>query len=197
MGGLANDMVRMAVEATLSGNVDLANRVMKADDEVDEMERQTIRDTVLVVMQESPVATDLRMLVATLGIIGEVEKIGDDAVKLARRATKLSGIFPFELKVDLMELGEMARHSLASAIRCYSEYSDELAKEIIDGDEDIDRKYGEARTKVFELIKQTPESTKQLVRAMEAFHALEHVADHAVAIAVRLKMHYMPAASAD
>lgn len=197
MGGHANEMVRMAVEATLNGNVELSNKVVLADDHVDHLERQTLNETVLVVMQEAPVATDLRMLVATIGIIGEIEKVGDDAVKLARRATKLSGFFPFELKVDLMEMGELVRHSFAAAIRCYSDYSDEIAQEIIDGDKVIDQKYSDARNKVFELIKETPENTKQLVRAIEAFHALEHVADHAVAIAVRLKMHYASSTPVD
>jgi phosphate transport system protein len=141
-------------------------------------------------MQESPVAADLRFLVSTLGVVGEIEKVGDDAVKLARRATKLSGQFPAEMRVALLGLGDAARKSFNSSIRLYSEYSSELQDEIVRGDKQIDTSYSQARNKVFELIQQNPDATEHLVRTIEAFHALEHVADHAVAIAVRLKMLY-------
>ena len=141
-------------------------------------------------MQESPVAADLRFLVSTLGVVSEIEKVGDDAVKLARRATKLSGQFPPEMRVALLELGEAARRSFNSSIRLFSDYSTELSVEIVRGDKEIDTAYSQARNKVFNLIQQNPEATEHLVRTIEAFHALEHVADHAVAIAVRLRMVY-------
>ena len=190
MGGDANEMVRLAVEATLNGDLDAANRVIDLDDRVDEYERNAVNKTVLAVMQESPVAADLKFLISTLGVVGEIEKVGDDAVKLARRATKLSGQFPSEMRVALLELGEACRRSFNLSLRLYSEYSSELAKEVIDGDQEIDTAYSQSRNKVFKLIQLNPEATENLVRTIEAFHALEHVADHAVAIAVRLRMLY-------
>jgi len=190
MGGEANEMVRLAVEATLNGDMDVANRVISLDDRVDEFERNAVNKTVLAVMQESPVAADLKFLVSTLGVVGEIEKVGDDAVKLARRATKLSGQFPAELRVALLELGEAARRSFNLSLRLYSEYSSAMAKEIVDGDVQIDTAYSVSRNKVFSLIRLNPEATEHLVRTIEAFHALEHVADHAVSIAVRLRMLY-------
>ena len=190
MGGDANEMVKFAVEATLNGDLELANHVIASDDRVDEYERIAVNKTVIAVMQESPVAADLKFLVSTLGVVGEIEKVGDDAVKLARRATKLSGQFPAEMRVALLELGDAARRSFNSSIRLYSDYSRELAREIVHGDKEIDTAYSHARNKVFELIQRNPEATEHLVRTIEAFHALEHVADHAVAIAVRLGMLY-------
>ena len=190
MGGDANEMVRLAVESTLNGDLELANRVIAADDRVDDFERAVVNKTVIAVMQESPVAADLRFLVSTLGVVSEIEKVGDDAVKLARRATKLSGQFPPEMRVALLELGEAARRSFNSSIRLFSDYSTELSVEIVRGDKEIDTAYSQARNKVFNLIQQNPEATEHLVRTIEEFHALEHVADHAVAIAVRLRMVY-------
>jgi phosphate uptake regulator len=99
------------------------------------------------------------------------------------------------MRVALLELGEAARRSFNSSIRLYSDYSADLANEIVSGDKQIDTAYSQARNKVFELIQQNPEATEHLVRTIEAFHALEHVADHAVAIAVRLKMLYNADAS--
>lgn len=190
MGSLAADMVRRATDAALNGEIELAAEVIRVDDEVDRLEDSLVEKTVLVVMQESPVGRDLRLLAATLGVIGEIEKVADDAVKLARRATKLSGQFPAEMKAALSEMGEQARHAFTSAMRLYTEYDEELARQIIKSDKDIDTYYKESRNRVFELIRKNPEATEQLVRTIEVFHALEHVADHAVEIACRLQIHH-------
>lgn len=192
MGGIAAEMVRLAVEAVISGNSELAKTVIDMDDEVDALEKATLNETVRAVALEAPVASDLRMLVCTLGVIGEVEKIADDAVKLARRSTKLTGHFPAEMKLALHQLGEEARKVFAASLRLYVEYSPELAKDTISSDEEIDGQYVRARNRVFDLIRESPQETEHLVRTIEAFHALEHVADHAVEIASRLRMHHEP-----
>jgi len=192
MGGIAGDMVRLAVEAVISGDIEQARRVIEMDDEVDALEKETLNATVMAVALEAPVAGDLRLLVCSLGVIGEVEKIADDAVKLARRSTKLTGHFPAELKLALHQLGEEARRLFASAMRLYVEYTPELAHEIVAGDEAVDGHYVHARNRVFDLIRENPVETEHLVRTIEAFHALEHVADHAVEIARRLRMHQEP-----
>ncbi len=190
MGGIASDMVRLASEAVLNGDVTLAKAVIDMDDLVDDLEKETIQMTVLAVGMEAPVASDLRILVSTLGVIGEIEKVADDAVKLARRATKLSGHFPSEMKLALNQLGEEARKVFAAALRLYSEYDPELAQAIVDADEGIDSQYSTARNRVFDLIRANPDDTEHLVRTIEAFHALEHVADHSVEIATRLRIHF-------
>ena len=193
MGSEANDMVRSAVEATIQGDLELAHQVIGQDDTVDRLERTLLQATVSVVMTENPVAADLRLCIATLGVVSELENIGDDAVKLCRRAAKLKTQFPGEMKLALQEMGDMARHALGAALRLYSEYSPELAKEIVDGDKPIDFAYRNARGRIYDLIKANPDATEHLIRTIEAFHSLEHVADHAVAIAVRMRLLYEPA----
>jgi len=190
MGGIAGDMTRLAVSAALNGNIDLSHHVIDMDDEVDRLEKEILQKTVLTVGLETPVAGDLRLLVSTLGITGEIEKVADDAVKLARRANKLAGHFPGEMKLALLDLGDAARRAFASALRVYAEYDADLADEVIRSDEQIDGQYVSARNRVFELIRANPAETEYLVRTIDAFHALEHIADHAVEIAVRLRLHY-------
>lgn len=197
MGGIAGDMVKMAVEAALNGDLELAQTVINTDDQVDLLDELIHAQSIGVVATESPVASDLRFLAATLGVVGEIEKIADDAVKLARRATKLSGHFPVEMKRALQDMGESARHTFASVLRVYSQYDAELAKTVIDSDVQIDTQYVEARNKVFELIRNAPDDAEQLVRTIEAFHALEHVADHAVEVARRLQRLYAGVRTSD
>lgn len=192
MGGRTSELVKLSVEAALNGDLEIAQRVIKLDDEIDELEANIHRRAVMTVLQEAPVAADFRFLVSSLGLVGEIEKAADDAVKLARRARKLSGNFPAEMKVSLMELGEESRRVFNTSLRLFTDYSHDLADEIITGDEQIDTRYTVARNRVIDLIRCNPEDSENLVRTIDCFHALEHVADHAVEIARRLKMLYEP-----
>lgn len=190
MGNVASEMVRLAVEAILSGDVALARHVMDMDDEVDDLEKDTIQKIVVAVAMEAPVASDVRLLTSSLGVIGELEKCADDAVKLARRATKLVGHFPGEMKLALEQMGVESRKSLNLALKLYMEFDDDLADSIILQDDVVDTAYVNARNRVFEIIQADPAETSNLVRVIEAFHALEHVADHAAEIASRLKLYH-------
>ncbi len=190
MGNLANDMIEVSIQAALTGNELQATEVIRRDDEVDFLEEEIIRNTVLLVMQEAPVASDLRMLTSTLGVIGELEKVADDAVKLARRATHLDHDFPGELRASLIEIGALARKSLAASIRLYTQYDPNLASEIVDGDENIDTQYAIASQRLSKMIQEQPEKVETFMKTLEIFHALEHIADRAVAIAKRLRVHY-------
>lgn len=194
MGNLASEMANQAIEAVQTSDTTLAAEVATQDDEVDRIEEETIRACVQLVMQESPVAGDLRFLTATLGIIGEIEKVADDAVKLARRAKRFQGQFPGEFRAALHEMGRDARQAFASSLRLYAAYDPALAIEIIESDERVDKSYSEARKRAIDLMKTSPGSTETLVRTIDCFHALEHIADRAVAIAKRMQVHYESAA---
>jgi len=190
LGGLASDMVRMAVEATLNNDAELAKRVIAMDDEVDDLDNATLELVASTVMVETPVASDLKMLASALGILGEIEKVADDAVKLASRSLKLSGLFPAEMKRPLSEMADEVRKVFAASLRLFTDYDHELAVEIRKTDSDIDKLYGAARNRIFEMIQENPKATEHLVRSIEVFHALEHVADHAEDIAKRIMLHY-------
>jgi phosphate transport system protein len=192
MGTAANEMVRKASESVMTADSGLANDVIRDDDFVDNVERQMTIEVVTLVMQENPVAGDLRFLVSTLGVIGEIETVADDAVKLARRSLKLGGFFPGNLKMALSNLSDQARLQFASALKLYTEYSPELAQSIIDADEVIDNAYSHARDSVLDFFREDPSHYLHMVRTIEVFHALEHVADHAVAISKRMQLLHVP-----
>lgn len=192
MGNRTHELVKSAVDAALNGDLDLAQQVIKNDDEIDNYEVEIHKRAFLTVMQEAPVAADYRFLVASMGVVGEIEKAADDAVKLARRVRKLSGQFPAEFKVALAELGEESRRMFSASIRLFADYSTTLADEIISADKEVDTRYSQARGRVLEMIHDNPENSENLVRTIDSFHALEHVADHAVEIARRMKMLYAP-----
>jgi phosphate transport system protein len=197
MGSRVVEMVRLAVDAAITDDTGLARRVVEMDDEVDAMERNALEQTVLVVLKEAPVAGDLRFLITTLGVIGELEKAADKAVKLARKVPKLAGRLPAEIKVRLKELGDMSRGALAATIRLYTEYSATTVEELIHADDLIDNAYRECRQLVQEMIQRDPDQIERYLVALEALHTLEHVGDQVVAIAERMQMLHSPSPSSD
>ncbi|BBO23529.1 MAG: phosphate transport system regulatory protein PhoU [Chthonomonadaceae bacterium] len=190
MGGIATEMVRSACAAIQTGDLENARATIERDNEVDELEEQITLRAVVLVMKESPVAGDLKMLTSALGVVGEIEKAADHAVKLARRATKLTGQFPAELKANLAELAELSIKQFTLSLKLFMEFDGDLAEEIIRNDKVVDELYTVARNRVIELIRKSPESADVYVRSIDALHALEHVADHATEIAERLRLHF-------
>jgi phosphate transport system protein len=191
MGGKVNQLVKLATDSILTGDPHLASQVIELDDEVDRLESEIYRRTMITVLQEAPVAADYKFLMAALGVVGELEKAADDAVKLSRRAKKLVGHFPSELKLALSELGEVSRQMFNASLRLFAEYSEGLASEIVAKDETADDCYSQAREQVIEMIRENPGESEHLVRTIDCFHALEHVADHAVEISKRMNMLYL------
>lgn len=194
MAGMVEEMIRLACDAACQSDPEIANRVVAMDDEVDRLESEIIRSLIVTQMRFAPVANDLRLITATYGVVTEIEQAADDAVKLARRSIKLTTQFPAELKKDLAQLGEATRVYFAKALKLYLDYSDELAEEIVQDDAGIDMLYKETRGKVFDMMQQDPTRVRAFVRVIDAFHSLEHVADHAVEIAKRLRAHVGSAA---
>ncbi len=187
MGLSAAEMVKRATDSVIQNDPTMGRAVMQDDDLQDRLERELMQEAATILMQEGPVASDLKFLVSTLGVVGEIEKVADHAVKLSRRGIKLGGLFPSEFKVTLQELSETARQQFTNALKLYTEYSPELAAQIVQNDDLVDSGYGKARDKVLELLKQDASQAASMVRVIEIFHALEHVADHAVAIAKRIQ----------
>jgi phosphate transport system protein len=190
MGNLVAEMTRMASHAALTGSEEEALKVTAMDDEVDRIESATVRDVCVLMVQESPVASDLRLLTATLGVIGDIERAADHAVKLAKRSLKVSHGFPAELKTEFAELDRMARQLFALSIKLYMDYSPETVAKMQAIEDTIDKSYRSARRDLLTRVRTDPDDTELLVRVIRIFHALEHIGDHAISISRRLAMHY-------
>lgn len=190
MGEICGDMIRSSVEAAHTGDAALAETVIAQDDEVDRLNASSLSLAVTILMQEAPVGVTLRRATALLGVIGDLEKVADDTVKLARRAMRVSNEFPGEMRLALVSLGRRVNAILASALRLVLTYTDSSAQEIEALDVQIDAEYALARDKIIEFIQREPEKAGEYLEVMEIFHALEHAADRAVAVAERLRAHH-------
>ena len=187
MGTQAGEMVRLAVRAAIDRDPVLAAQVVAMDDELDSRELAANEHVVTMILREAPVGHDLLFLTCLLGIFGEIEKVGDDATKLARRVAKLRSEFPSELRRALSDIDRQARGNLSIAIRLCCEYDAKQAESLVAADDEVDFAYKESRDALLEMIRADTSNIRQLLRTADVFRAIEHVSDRAVEIAKRLK----------
>jgi phosphate transport system protein len=187
MGAIAGEMVRLAAHAAVKDDRSLADHVVEMDQDVDRLERAVTDRVLLLILREAPVARDLLLLTSTLAVVGELEKVGDDACKLARRAGKLSAPFPPEMRRTLITMSRQARINLAGAVKLYAHYEAAGARAVVEADDSVDVAYREARDAIHATVRERPDDVDRLIRLSEVFHAIEHVSDRAAEIAKRLR----------
>ena len=192
MADLVCTMALDGVEGAVSDDLVMLDRVMNADPVIDDLEDQVMRMVFELMVMQAPVSGDARILMGTLSIVGELEQAGDDAVKMARRASKMRGKFREDLLAPLGALAESSVQMMTDAMELYTHYDDEKALTIIESDEMIDSAYKRARKRILEVSDTEGPLSRDMFRTIEIFHALEHFADHAVEIAKRLRKFRRP-----
>jgi len=190
MGDCVVEMIDLGVRCAMEPDAQLMQRVRSLDNVVDESERRAVELVVETILRQAPVAGDLRLLTSTLSIIGELEKAGDDAEKMASRASRIQAEFPEEFRTALYDLAQEVARIVQAAISLYDHYSDEMATQVLSLDDQVDSTYKNARRQFITLMDEQPGSARTLFRCISVFHALEHAADRAVEITKRLRMHY-------
>ncbi|HSH26965.1 MAG TPA: phosphate signaling complex protein PhoU, partial [Wenzhouxiangella sp.] len=92
MGGLAEEMISDATRALVAGDSGLAQKVVQADDRVNDMEKAIDERCIMILARRQPTASDLRLVVAIIKTINDLERIGDEAEKIARMAIRLTEV---------------------------------------------------------------------------------------------------------
>ena len=187
MGLVAESMVGDAVKALISRDAQLGRKVVEKDDIVDHMELEIQSTSMVLIAREQPVAQDLRLIAVAMSISTELERAGDDAVSIAKKAITVTEDVSFECANDLTELSEKARTMLLNALRAFSEDDPDLPDQIIASDTEVDEIWKRVRRRLKSEMRENPDVVDGRFKLMQAFHHLEYVADHAVSIAERLE----------
>ena len=186
MGGLVERQIELAVEAYSTGNVELAELVIKQDNQVDALEMAIDLECMQVLARRQPTAFDLRLLVTVMKIIHEIEKIGGKAERVAEMAIKVAGI---ESKFPHHELEHMAKlviGMLHDALDAFARVTLENVSEITARDKNVDREY---EIILRQLITQMMENPRNIVWALDVLwtvRAMEKIGDHSTYICEHL-----------
>lgn len=171
-----------AVCALLERNVELANAVIADDDEVDDAERKIDQLGMDILVRFHPVATDLRLVVSSMKISMNLERISDHATNIAKRAKKMSTSHELPDATLIEPLYTLADHLLRDAISAYSDRNAELGASLHVRDKELDRLHNAATVTFGSRIEQCNGRSQDYLHLILVTRSLERVGDLAVNI---------------
>ena len=183
MGELCEAAIGNAVKALREGSQELAKEIITEDQEIDQAEKDIERLCLKLLLEQQPVARDLRQISAALKMITDMERIGDQTSDIAEII--ISG--KMNESRDIKEIGDMAEatsHMVRNSITAYVNKDLELAKQVILADDEVDLLFNKVRTKLINFIAMERGNQGEVViDLLMVTKYLERIGDHATNIA--------------
>ena len=183
MGELCAIAIAEATKALIEGNTDQARAVIEADEEIDQMEKDIERLCLRLLLQQQPVAKDLRKISSALKMITDMERIGDQTSNIA----EIVLTFKNEDTVDIKGIGTMAEATsrmVRHSIKAYVDNDLEMARYVMEEDDKIDKFFEKVRSNVADYIQNNNvENAEWIFDIIMVAKYLERIGDHATNIA--------------
>ncbi|MBX2849703.1 MAG: phosphate signaling complex protein PhoU [Acidiferrobacterales bacterium] len=185
MGGLVEDQLRDAARAIESADGGLAQKVIETEDEVDQREMALDQEAISVLARRQPAASDLRLVMMVTKATRDLERIGDEAHKIAKMAIALNEAGEDNPRgyVELRHLASNVIRSVSSALDAFARYDVDAAMDVMRNDKDIDVEYKTAVREMMTYMIEDPRSISRVMSILWALRALERIGDHARNIA--------------
>lgn len=179
MGSLIEEAIEMAITALMKQDAKKAKEIVDFDEEIDEKEREIESLCLKLLLQQQPVARDLRQISAALKMITDMERIGDHAADISEMTILMAGT-PYIRNIEhLQTMAKEAMVMLVKSIEAYVEKDLEKAEKVIESDDLFD----EIKAELIDAIHQNPENGEQAADLLMVSKYLERIGDHATNIA--------------
>jgi len=184
MGGLVEKQVNDAVTALIDANSQLATDVRATDIEINQMEVSIDEECIRILARRQPAASDLRLIIGISKSVIDLERIGDEATKIAKRALQLSedGEAPRGY-VEIRHIGDQVRRMVQEALDAFARFDVDLAMSVSQYDKNIDREYKSALRELVTYMMEDPRSISRVLSVIWVLRSLERIGDHARNIA--------------
>ena len=183
MGGLAEVAVQDAMKALVNGDEDLARQVVERDRKLDRLENEVDDMAVRVIALRAPMADDLREVIAALKIGGVVERIGDYAKNIAKRAGRIDGRKRFEPLTLIPAMADVAVEMVHDVLTAYAARDPVLAREVIERDDKVDAFYDSIFRNLVSYMVENPATISSAAQLLFIARNLERIGDHATNVA--------------
>lgn len=183
LGTLVEENLMRALRALHTGDMEAADIAIAADREIDLMEIDVEEECLKLLALYQPVAVDLRLVVAVLKINNDLERIGDLAKNIAKRARNLKELPAVDFPDDFLAIGERTVAMLTHSLDAVVNLDANLAREVIALDDDVDALNRSVFGRIKEAMRSDPASTDACVHLLTVSRNLERVGDHATNIA--------------
>jgi phosphate transport system protein len=182
MASQAEDATSRAVRALTERDDNLARQVQQDDNILDRYEIE-IDDLAIHLLSMAPVASTLRLVTVAMKISQNLERVGDEAVKIARRAVDLNAEPQLKPYVDLPRMARMSLQMLRGTIDAFVARQPDRARAIIPHDRDVDSLNTQLHRELSSFMVESPANISRCLALMGVSRSLERIADHATNIA--------------
>lgn len=182
MANHAEFAVTRAMQALLQRDQDLALEVKRDDRIIDRFEIE-IDDLGIQQLTKAPLATDLRLVTVSIKIAHNLERIGDEASKIAKRAAELSREPPIKIQLDITPIATIAIDMLKASLDAFGHSDPAVARAVLPRDKEVDMLNLQAHRVLAQYMVENPDMIKRCLKWMVISKSLERIADHATNIA--------------
>lgn len=182
MGALCENVIAISAKALLEGDIDKAKTVKKTGVGIDHMEREIEAICLKLLLQQQPVASDLRQISAALKMITDMERIGDQAEDIAEIIPFLSGRTGEECG-EIREMAEVAINMVTNCVDAYVKQDLKLARSVYNHDDVVDACFDKVKTKLISMIAENTDNGEYAIDLLMIAKYFERIGDHAVNIA--------------
>jgi phosphate transport system protein len=181
MGGLVESQVAQALHALTHFNVETATHVLQQEERVNQMEIEIDRDLSAIIARRQPTARDLRLLIAISKIIANLERVGDEAARIARTVQRLiaTGVSTRLPVADLGFEADLAIAQLRKALDAFARLDTTKALEVLKQDDQIDQEFDGLLRKLITYMMEDPRTISASIDLIFVAKAIERVGDHA------------------
>ena len=184
MGGLVEKAISNATDALIRSDADLALATVAADKKVDAMQAQIDEMAVSIIARRQPMAQDLRLVIASIHVANDLERIGDMAKSTARRSTQFEGIgMSSQFKNGLRHMGELVQRQVKLALDAFAARDKDMAVDVVERDTDVDALYVSLFRELLTYMMEDPRNITMCTHLLFCGKNLERVGDHSTNIA--------------
>ena len=184
MGGMVESQVDNAIRALIDGDGELAEKTRVKDKDVDKLELELDEEATLIIARRQPTARDLRLVISVIKMVADLERVGDEAKKIAKLAITLvdEGKAPRGY-VEVRNIGNHVMSMLHDALDAFTRLDSAQALRVMKEDKRVDEEYQAAIRSLLTFMMEDTRNISRCMSVMWVLRALERVGDHACNIA--------------
>lgn len=182
MGALCEDGISASAKALFDGDEFLRNKAIETEREIDQKEREIEQLCMKLLLQQQPVAKDLRLISSALKMISDMERIGDQASDIAEIA-KFVDNNDAKSKIHISDMAKATIKMVTDSVESFVKKDLELARSVMEYDDVVDNLFNLVKKEIIELVSQDPKNGEFVVDLMMIAKYFERIGDHAVNIA--------------
>jgi phosphate transport system protein len=186
MGGLVEQMLHKSAEAYTRSDLTLVPEVLALEDQVDRFNREIEQTCLNIIALQGPVARDLRFVASTMKIIGDIERVGDYCVDIAKMATRMADKPPLSPQPLLLEMATVVNRMMRDTLQAFVNHDLALIETTVQLDDEVDALNKRIINLMVESIKKDVSVTEQAIGEVMVARYLERIADHVTNVGERV-----------